>query len=219
MSFTSRFRHQLSKWINWKSAIALGTGLVLSFSSPKVDAAEEIILTYGPMTQSVAVKDLTTFAETGEMSASIRFLIDIANQNPEEVRQVLNQELGVGIVFLSDILNTLPGEYGLFEVGQVIHTKSRRANIQSLRGALVISAVDNKISLLEFFQNFPTQQMYIDGYKLSQRANTVVSFVNRVGKNLEVPLAIAKDLLSTVICDCESSVTSQSNFSSLKQQP
>ena len=219
MSFASKFRYKLSKWINWKSALALGAGLVMTFPSLKVNAAEEIILTYGPLAQSVAVKDLSTFAQTGEMSASIRFLIDIANQNPEDVRQVLNQELGVGIVFLSDILNTLPGEYGLFEIGQVVHTKSRRANIQSLRGALVISAVDNKISLLEFLQNFPTQQMYFDGYKLSQRANTVISFVNRVGKNLEVPLAIAKDLLSTVICECESSVTSQSNLSSLKQQP
>ena len=198
--------------------MALGTGLMLICYTPKANAAEEIILTYGPIAQSVAVKDLATFAETGEMSSSIRFLIDISNQNPEEVRQVLTKELGVGMVFLSDILNTLPGEYALFEVGQVIHTKSRRANIQSLRGALVISAYkDNSISLLEFMQNFPTQQMYIDGYTLSQRANTVLTFVDRIGKNLEVPLAITKDLLSTAICDCESPVTSQTNFLSGKQ--
>ena len=218
MSFFSKFRQQVARCINWGSAIALGTGLMVVLHSSRADAAKEIIITYGPVAQSVTVKDLTTFAETGEMSSSIRFLLDIANQNPEEVRQILTQELEVGMVFLSDVLNTLPGEYGLFEVGQVIHTKSRRANIQSLRGALVISAYkDNTISLLEFFQNYPTQQMYIDGYKLSQRVNTVSTFVNRVGKNLEVPLAIAKDLLSTVICECESPATSQVNLSSLKQ--
>ena len=196
MSFVSRFCSRLVNWINWKNVIAFGAGLVLIFPSLKVNAAEEIIITYGAMSQSVKVKDLTTFAETGDMSSSVRFLVNIINQNPEQLRQILTQELGVGIVFLSDILNSSPGEYGLSEIGKVIHNKSRRANIESLRGALIISATDNKISLLELFQNYPTQQVYIDGYKLSQKTNAVLTSVNQVDKNLEVSLAIIKELLS-----------------------
>jgi hypothetical protein len=194
MSFASRFRYKLGNGNNWKNAIAVGTGLLFILSSPKVDAAEEIIITYGSLSQSLQVKDLTTFAQTGEMSSSIRFLVDIAKQNPEQLGQILTQELGVGLVFLSDILNSSPGEYALSEVGQVIQTKSRRANVESLRGALVTSATDNQVSLLEFLQNYPTQQIYVDGDQLFHKVNTVRSLVNQVDKYLELPLEIIQEL-------------------------
>ena len=197
MSFTSRLRHKFLHGINWKNVLALGTGLMFIFPSLQVNAAEEIIVSYGALSQSVKVKDLSTFAQTGEMSASIRFLTDIADQNPQQMRQILNRDLGVGIVFLSDILNSSPGEYGLSEIGKVVHTKSRRANVESLRGALLISAIDNKVSLLELFQNYPTQQIYIDGDQLSQRAKMLKKVTNQIDKNLEIPLAIIEQLLST----------------------
>ncbi|MGK7876255.1 MAG: alpha/beta hydrolase [Xenococcaceae cyanobacterium] len=205
-SLPSWLRQPLSKLLSQGGILLLGAGAGVLFGSASAFASEEIILTYGPFAQSVAVKDLETFAETGQMSPSIRFLVNITNQDPEEVRKALTQELGVGMVFLSDVLNTLPGEYLLFEAGQIVHTKSRRANIQSLRGALVLSAYgDDKISLLEVFQNYPTQQMYIDGKTLANTASKVIGFIDRAEERLEVPLAIFKDFLESLICECESS--------------
>ncbi len=110
------------------------------------------------------------------------------------------------MTFLSDVLNSLPGEYALFQAGQIIHPKSKpnRALIPSLRGALILSTSDdNKISLLEFFQNYPTQQIYIDARLLKNTAEDVIGFINNAKETLEVPLAIAKDLLEDMVCECE----------------
>ena len=77
----------------------------------------------------------------------------------------------MSIKFLDDILNNLIGEYILFQVGQVIHTPSKQANIQALRSALILSAMDDdKISILEFLQNYPTRRVMIEGLNLVRTA-------------------------------------------------
>ena len=44
-------------------------------------------------------------------------------------------------------LTILPGEYALFQAGQVIHPPNRTANMQTLRSAILLSlSEDNQIS-------------------------------------------------------------------------
>ena len=200
-------KQKLSQWLTKSSVLLLGIGAGTLLGSSNALASEEIILSYSALGQSVSVQDLETFVETGEMSSSIRFLVDVTQQNPDDVRNALTKELGLSLTFLHDVLNSLPGEYALFQAGQIIHPKSKpnRALITSLRGALIISASDDdKISLLEFFQNYPTQQMYIDARLLKNTAEDVIGFINRAEERLEVPLALAKDFLEDMVCDCES---------------
>ncbi|RMF25142.1 MAG: alpha/beta hydrolase [Cyanobacteria bacterium J083] len=197
------FRGLFSSW--QKFGLLLGVSAGISLSATNAMAAEEIIFTYGALAQEVAVKDLETFAETGKMSPAIKYLAKLSRQEPETLRAGLTEELEVGVVFLSDVLNSLPGEYLLFQTGQIIHTKSYRANIQSLRAAVVLSASDDdRISLLEVFQNFPTRQMYIDSAQLLETSKDVQKLIDRVGKKLEAPLAIAKEFLDDIICECDS---------------
>ncbi|NJL83391.1 MAG: alpha/beta hydrolase [Chloroflexaceae bacterium] len=184
------------------AAIAVGWASAAS-------AAETIIFTYGPFQQSVAVKDLRTFAETGRMSSSVRFLVRVSRAEPESVRRVLTQELEVGIVFLSNVFNSLPGEYVLFQAGQIFHPRGRRAVIESLRGALVISAVDNRISLLEFFENYPTQQLFVDGIRLARTASDAARLANQVGDRLDVAVRIVRDMVDDLLCDCQSPTLSE----------
>lgn len=200
-------QQKLSQWFTKGSILLLGIGTGTLLGSSKALASEEIILSYSALGQSVLVQDLETFVETGEMSSSVRFLIDVTNQNPDDVRTALTKEVGLSLTFLSKVLNSLPGEYALFQAGQIIHPKSKpnRALITSLRGALILSASDdNQISLLEFFQNYPTQQMYVDAKLLKNTSEDVIDFLNRAEERLEVPLAIAKDFLEDMVCDCES---------------
>ncbi len=200
-------QQKLSQWFTKGSILLLGIGTGTLLGSSKALASEEIILSYSALGQSVLVQDLETFVETGEMSSSVRFLIDVTKQNPDDVRTALTKEVGLSLTFLSKVLNSLPGEYALFQAGQIIHPKSKpnRALITSLRGALILSASDdNQISLLEFFQNYPTQQMYVDARLLKNTSEDVIDFLNRAEERLEVPLAIAKDFLEDMVCDCES---------------
>ena len=200
-------QQKFSQWFTKSSILFLGITTATLLGSSKAIASQEIILNYSALGQSVSVQDLETFVETGEMSSSIRFLVGATKQNPDDVRNALTKEISLSLTFLSDVLNSLPGEYALFQAGQIIHPKAKpnRALITSLRGALILSASgDNKISLLELFQNYPTQQMYIDARLLRNTSEDVIDFINRAEERLEVPLAIAKSFLEDMVCDCES---------------
>lgn len=217
MAIDFPFLHRkLAQWITKGSILLLGIGAGTLAGVSDALASEEIILNYSGFGQSVSVSDLETFVETGEMSSSIRFLVNVTDQEPEAVRNALTKEFGLSLTFLSDVLNSLPGEYALFQAGQIIHPKYKpnRALITSLRGALILSASDdNQISMLELFQKYPTQQMYIDARLLKNTAEDVVSFINRAEDRLEVPIAIAKDFLEDMVCDCESGLQTNAELS------
>ncbi|ELS02003.1 Alpha/beta hydrolase of unknown function (DUF1400) [Xenococcus sp. PCC 7305] len=211
MSLTLPFLHRKLPRLLQAGFLVLAIGTGFSLKPNEVVAAEEIVLTYSFLDQPILVKDLETFVETGEMSAAISFLVGIAKQNPEDVRKALTKEVGLSSRFVYKVLNSLPGEYALFQAGQIIHPryKPNRAIIPALRGTLILSASDDeKITLLEFFQKYPTQKMYVDGRLIAKTAKSVFGFLNRAEEALEVPIAIAKDFLEDMVCDCEVTTTS-----------
>ena len=208
------FRRKLSGLFQ-ASLLLLATGAGIGMKTTDALAAEEVVLTYSALDQPVLVKDLENFVETGKMSPSIRFLVGVTKQDPEDVRQALTQEIGLNSRFVYKVFNSLPGEYVLFQAGQVVHPryKPNRAIIPALRGTLILSASDDgKISLLEFFQKYPTKQMYIDGRLLKNTAEDVIGFIDDAKETLEVPLAIAKDLLEDMVCDCEVATSTSPNL-------
>ena len=190
---------------HWGRALILGMGAGVLFSSNAV-AAERLVLTYGPFSRAISVRELETFAETGEASSStLEFLLDATNADREDVQTVLTYEVGLDLEFVDSALYSLPGEYVLFEAGNLFHNKARLANIQALRAAFTLSVSgDGKISLLEFLQNYPNRDFYVDGVALARTASDVSRFVKRAEKELEEVLAIAKDTLASLICDCSS---------------
>ena len=213
MNFNFSFLHPRLFGLLQASLLLFTVGAGLSIKPNEVLASEEIVLTYSFLDQPVLVKDLETFVETGKVPTSLRLLIGIAKVDPEDVRQALTKEVSLSSLFLYKVLRTLPGEYALFQAGQVIHPryKPNRALIPALRGTLIVSTSDDgKISLLEFFQKYPTKQMYIDGRLLAKTAGDVFGFLNRTEEALEVPLAIAKDFLEDIVCDCEGTTSATS---------
>lgn len=128
---------------------------------------KNLVVTLGPFQSSISLAELTTFVETGRLPAAWRFYFNIAGVNADDLRSALTQEVSADLLFLDKTLNSLLGEYALYQVGQIVHTRTRRTNIQALRSALVLSAAeDNKITFLEFLENYPVQQLYFDGGKL-----------------------------------------------------
>lgn len=137
-------------------------------------AADELVVTYGAFQAVVPIADLETLATTGEASNALQFYLGLANLTPEDLRSLLTTEMHVSHHLLDDMLNSQGGEYMLSEMTQVVHTPSQQASIQALRSTLVLSATDDQqISLLELFQNYPTQQMYVDGINLIQLAHNL----------------------------------------------
>lgn len=154
----------------------LNLTLVLTFLSlvtttlwvTPAQAADTVIFKYRFLRESISVAELTTLAQRGEVSSSLKAYLRMANQKPEDLRNLLTQEIEIEGVFLYKILRTMPGELMLDQVSEVIHTPSNRANRQSLRSALVSSALeDDKITLTEIIQNYPTTDVHVEGERLA----------------------------------------------------
>ncbi len=193
--------------VRWFARTSVWIGSVvasLSLSSSVVVGAERVVFQYGPVSRAVPVADLAEFAETGETSSIIDFILRVSNSSPEQLRQLLTYEVGVNLLFIDRVFYSLPGEYVLFELGYLLSTGSGKANIQALRSGLTLSASDDgRISLLEFLQKYPTEGLYVDGQLLQRRANAAIALVDRLGVELELPIAIAKDFLSSLVCNCQ----------------
>jgi hypothetical protein len=161
----------------------LGCGILTTvlFSSPRAQAADWAVLKYRIFRERVSVPELTTFAKTGELSNSLEFYLDKAGKKPEDLRRTLTQEVKVNPTFLYQVLRTPIGEGMLDQVSQVIHTPTNRANRESLRGALVSSALpDGNITLLETLQNYPTQEVHVEGERLADVTKTISGWLGRL---------------------------------------
>ncbi len=153
--------------------LSLRCALVLIASSPillfsnNVIAAEQVVLKYRIFRESLSVPELTTFAQTGKLSSSLRVNLALARQNPQQMRQYLTQPVKVDPVLLDRVLNSKIGNFLLDEMSQTIHTPSRRADRQALRSALILSASrDRQLTLLEIIQNYPTSDVEVEGDRL-----------------------------------------------------
>lgn len=214
-SFFQWCARRASSSIGMAGAVAISAGVLMA--SPRANAAENIVLTYGIFNETISVESLRTLVETGETTASLDFLFGLMKITPETAANVLTQDIEVSVQFIDDVLYSLPGEFALFQMGRIFHNRGRVASIQALRSALTLSASeDSNLTLLEFFENYPNRQLYVDGALLADVASEASDFVEKTGRTLAIPIAIMKDLLSTVVCDCGSP---RSNSSEVELSP
>lgn len=149
-------------------------------SCPQAIAADTVIVKYGMLRESVSIEELSNFSETGETSSQLDYYLRVSKQEPEQVREILGKQIPINGVTLSDILNNPLGSIVLNSFSEIITTPSERASKQSLRGALVISALENDdISIIEVLENYPTSEVHLKGDRLVetyQQIESVLTF-------------------------------------------
>ncbi|WP_414528378.1 alpha/beta hydrolase [Nodularia chucula] len=156
----------LYQFLVLRQALFLLSACVLFFHTSAF-AAEQVLLKYGIFRESISVEELSTFAETGELSSALRVNFALAQQDPKAIRPYLTTPVNIDLVVLDRVLNSPIGNVILDELSQVIHTPSRTADRQALRAALVLSAnEDGQVTLLEVIQNYPTTSVEVDGERL-----------------------------------------------------
>ena len=186
MLFTNIF-----KWFRGTGIVVFVASMAIAINPKQASAAEEIIFTYGAATQSVSLEELQTFADSGEMSPSLDFLLKFGQQNPQMIQWVLSQQFPADTKLIYDLLNTAPGEYVLTQTSNVVGTKAERANVKALRGALVASASDDRvISLIELLEKYPTKKVYVNGKLLAQVSRDLASFIEETNKYIKIPLSL-----------------------------
>lgn len=209
MKFSLRYFQPLLAQYTSKASLLSGF-LVLGISAGVAgwvapgQAAERVILTYGVLQEPFSVEDMKKFAETGELSRLRQFQLRVGGADPEILREFLNQKVEVNFLTLDRALNSLPGEFLLYQIGQVLHNRQRVAPIQSLRSAMVLSArEDNTVTMLEFLQNYPLPEIFVDGKKLLEISQKVGNSRAKVRSYIETTKELVERVLKRPICACE----------------
>lgn len=153
-----------------------------------------LLIQLGPLQVPITLRELSQFANTGELPGIWKFYLNLAKVNRDDFRSILNRPVKVSTVLLDQVLNNLFGEYLLYQVGQVVHSESRISDIQALRSALVLAAAeDNTITFLEVLQNYPHPRLFLDAGKLLQVGSQIGQWVGESGG--EGAIASIEDVL------------------------
>ncbi len=134
--------------------------LALSMGCAPALAAEQLLVQFGPIQQTVAIADLERFAKTGEVPSSLSLYAPLLTS---EVRQALSSRLqlepNVGDKLVEDLLHSSAGERFLNTLQAAIpHTAT-----PEIKAALSQAALRPEgMSLLGVFQSFSSKVVTID---------------------------------------------------------
>lgn len=144
-------------------------------------AAESITFKYRMFRSSISVKELKTFSKTGELSSSLEFYVKRSKTKPEHLQKALNTPITLNGILAYRFLNSSPGEMMLDQMKIIIKTPSGKANRESLRGAIVSSALeDNQVRLIEVIENYPTSEVIVEGNQIIELHNRLDGIMDRL---------------------------------------
>ena len=158
----------------WAYTLSLGILTTISLSVPS-QAADSLIVVYGPLKEAVKVSSLERFVETGEVEKDLEFYFNsVTPEQKEEFRKVLTRKIQVDAIALSHFLNSSVGNDLLDRFGRIVTLPGGANGKSSLRGAIIQASLEESkgLSLLTVLQNFSTD-IQIDGEVL-QRVNKAI---------------------------------------------
>jgi len=152
----------------WKTPWKLALGLISStfswFTAFPALGAERLYVSYGLLERSIPISSLETFAETGEIDEELDFYAQrVTPEQLEQVREVLQTEIPLDVVSVSQFLYSPTGESLLDRLDEVIQTEARQPGFNAIRAALILAADDPQgFTPLAVLQYFPTEGIRID---------------------------------------------------------
>ncbi len=160
----------------WKIAVSLLSILSISqFKVTPVQAAEKVVLRFGPFTESISLTELQSIANQGEVPKN--FKIYTKKLSSEEGRlfvEALKTKIPINVVAASKLLNTRIGTTILKDLNAVIRRKDE-AGVQAIRAGVVLGATAPEgFSILNFIAAYPSKRLEIDllqAFKFTQNLN------------------------------------------------
>ncbi len=178
------FGQRFASLTNVAAALA-GLSLVLLLA-PSAEAAETVVLRYGIFRGSIPMADLTEFAETGETTRRLRRYLSRANQEPEQFRQFLTEEVATNPRTLDQVLDSPAGDVLLDEMTEYIYSPERRDDRATLKSALTLAANnDDRLSFVELLEEYPTEEVHINVRRVAATYRRFAAIQQRVGGVLE----------------------------------
>ncbi len=189
--------HTPRKYVRWrKVSIFLGQKAVCiqlalgSFGMSLLPAltihpalgAERITFSYGLLEQSIPIKSLDTYAETGKVDEDLATYTNSVNKKQlTQLRKVLITPISLNATEISQFLYTPIGERLLTNLGKVIQTESRLSGFYAIRAALILAAATEPkgFTLLDVLEKFPASSISINLAQSLEIADKLQDLVNQ----------------------------------------
>lgn len=147
------------------SYLLLGLSVLLLnavFAAPG-EAAETVVIRYGPFTRSVSVADLQTYAETQKASPQLKSLLrSVGSESRQTVQEFLQVKVPLNVVAVDRLLRTEFGEKFLSETAQAT-VRRDDAGIPAIRAALTLGANSPRgLGVISFLEAYPSQRIVVD---------------------------------------------------------
>lgn len=180
-AFERRNHSSLSLWSNplkrlfTACGVILGTFAVMGLQAPEARALEEIKLSYrGVQLGTLLVEDLANFASTGEASQDIQALLNVIDMDEESAIALLSTEMAIDGALLEEAAQTFVGESFFQLVATTIEMpEASEQGWTYLRDALLASASDNQVTMIEVLQTFEADSVIVDTERVSQVSEQV----------------------------------------------
>ncbi|MEG3848734.1 alpha/beta hydrolase [Microcoleus sp. herbarium19] len=171
---------KLTKFVSIGIALVLGaSGSILS--SSRALGAEKVVLTFGPIRQTINISDLEDFAKDGTTTPTLQQIIRFSKMDAQILRGLMGLEIGLKPASLARVVYSTPGEKITDEIGQAIRTQRRTESGKALRAAVILAAGDDgKVSLLEVLKKYPLAEVYVDVASISAAVGKVQSLAGNL---------------------------------------
>jgi len=168
-------------WLRRSAALTLGILGAMVAAAPG-HSAEELIVSFGIFQRSIPIADLERFATTGELTPQLKIYsqqLQISDSQLEQFQGVLSTPATISPVAVAQFLYTEQGVLLLEQIGRVVQTPVRQANVQALRAALILAAADPNagFTLVNVLKAYPTGVMRVDlaeGLAIAQEINQAI---------------------------------------------
>jgi predicted dienelactone hydrolase len=128
-----------------------------------VQAADKLVVRYGPLEEYASLEDLKKTAKTGELPASLETYTKRLNEQQRSfIVQGLKARIPVNVVTLNRLLNTQLGQTILNQISTTVDRKDQ-GGVKAIRSALVVSTNSPEgLSILSFIAAYPSQELKIN---------------------------------------------------------
>lgn len=153
------------------SLLAIASGLSLLLSSwltRPAHSAEQVIVNLGNFEIALAVDDLETYANTGEVRGGLKLYSRFLGETGmAELRQFLQRRFEVNPVVISQLLYSSLGEETLRRLGAVVRTDTRQNGFSAIRAAAILAANQPEgLSIIGWLRQYPSYSIRLNAQQL-----------------------------------------------------
>jgi predicted dienelactone hydrolase len=157
---------------------------ITQLGTPKVIAAERIIVQYGALEFSLSVETLKVYAEEGRITEELANYAGLLSpQQLKDLQIGLATKADIKPLSIAQFFYSYQGEKILERVGKIVTTQANQSGFYAIRSALILAAASPEgLTPLNFLKTFPTSTIKIDsaqGFKIIDQLSNVIQTTNK----------------------------------------